>query len=162
MKEGETRTVELKIVFAGGSAAPPPTATPVAPATGGGLSQDTGATPAQSSSVRPALVYGGFGLAAAGVIAGSVTGVMALSKASSVKNACAGLDCPRSVDGDLSSGRTLGTVSTIAFIAAGVGAATGVIGLALHPHQESAGATTAWVAPWVGPGGGGLAGALRF
>jgi hypothetical protein len=54
-------------------------------------------------------------------------------------------------------------VSTIAFIAAGVGAAAGIVGLAIHPHEEGAPtATTAWVTPWIGPGGAGLSGALRF
>ena len=56
----------------------------------------------------------GFGLAAAGAVVGSLTGVLALSRGSSVQNAGDGLVCPRSVDGDLSSGRTLATVSTIA------------------------------------------------
>jgi hypothetical protein len=168
VKEGETRTVELKIVFAGDSTAQP--AAPAqsgAPAGGGAtgsvaVSPDTGSPARSSSSLSPVLTFGGFGLAGVGIVVGSVTGVMALSKGSSVKNACDGLDCPRSVDGDLSSGRTLATVSTVSFVAAGVGAALGVTGLLLHPHQERAPASTAWVTPWVGPGSAGLSGALRF
>jgi hypothetical protein len=161
VKEGETRTVELKIVFAGGS-----TAQPVAPASSEATSRvavsaDTGA-PTRSSSVLPAFMVGGFGLAAAGIVVGSVAGVMTLQKGSSVKSACDGLTCPRSVDGDLSSGRTLGAVSTAAFVAAGVGAAIGVTALILRPRQESAPESAVSVTPWVGLGSAGLSGALRF
>jgi hypothetical protein len=161
LKEGEARTVELKIVFSTGAAAPP-VVPPTVASTVGATSPDTSAPAQSSSSLRPTLMVGGFGLAAVGTIVGSVTGVMALSKGSSVKNACNGLDCPGSVQGDLSSGRTLGTVSTVSFIAAGVGAAVGVVGLALHPHQEGAPPATARVAPWIAPGGAGFTGELRF
>jgi hypothetical protein len=161
VKEGETRTVELTLSFAGGSTPPPAAPAEGTPATGGAPPQDTSASTQPSSPARSALVFGGFGLAAAGAIAGTVTGVMALSKGSSVKNACDGLVCPTSVNGDLTSGRTLATVSTISFIAAGVGAAAGIVGLTvLHPHAENG--TAAWLTPWVAPGGAGMGGTLRF
>jgi hypothetical protein len=161
VKEGEARTVELKIVFSAGTPTrPAPPAEPAAvPSVAG--SPDAGGA-GQPSALPSVMAFGGFGLAGVGIVAGSVTGVMALSKGASVKNACDGLTCPRSVDGDLSSGRTLATVSTISFVAAGVGAALGVTGLLLRPHQESAPASTAWVTPWVGPGSAGVSGALRF
>jgi hypothetical protein len=57
----------------------------------------------------------------------------------------------------------MGTVATIAFAAAGVGAAVGVVALLVGHKKEStpsAGAT--WVAPWVAPGGAGVSGGARF
>jgi non-canonical (house-cleaning) NTP pyrophosphatase len=159
VKEGETRTVELDLV---------PTGAPAAPAVAEGIPAAAGVAsepdaPSQHSSALPAVMYTGFGLAVAGVAVGAVTGVMAMSKASSVKSACEGLMCPRSVDGDLTSGRTLGTVSTIAFAAAGVGAAAGVIALVLRPHHEgAAAAATSWLIPWFAPGSAGLSGGSRF
>ncbi len=53
------------------------------------------------------------------------------SKASAVKSACDDSTCPRSVDGDLQSGRTLAIVSNVTFGAAGVGVAIGIVGLVL-------------------------------
>jgi len=152
LKDGETREVELKIVLA-----PSPTTT----AGTGGPSvptpAETPAPPAASSGLGP-LVYAGFGVAVAGAAVGSVTGLMSLSKASAVKNACDGTTCPRSIDGDLTSGRTLGTVSTIAFAVAGAGAVAGVIGLIVAPHHEPPAPSAAWIRPWVGPGSAGVTG----
>jgi hypothetical protein len=160
VKEGESRTVQLTITFTGGAPAPPAGTVTLAPPAAGAQDTVPPAQPSSSSPVRSVLLFGGFGLAAAGAVAGSVTGVMALSKGSSVKNACDGLICPTSVNGDLTSGRSLATVSTISFVVAGVGAVAGVVGLALHPHAE--GGAAAWLTPWVAPGGAGMAGALRF
>jgi hypothetical protein len=53
---------------------------------------------------------------------------MALSKSSTVKNECSGLSCPSDAKSDVDSGRTLATISTIGFIAGGVGVATAAIG----------------------------------
>lgn len=76
------------------------------------------------------LVYVGFGVAAAGAVAGSITGVMALGAGRDAEASCPELRCrdPRAVD-DVESGRTLGTISTVSFIVAGAGAAVGVYGL---------------------------------
>jgi hypothetical protein len=86
---------------------------------------------------------------------------MALSKASSVKSACDGLICPQSIDSDLSSGRTLGGASTVAFAAAGVGVLVGTVGLLMHPQNTSGQAASA-VGPWVGPGSAGVSGKFLF
>jgi hypothetical protein len=91
-----------------------------------------------------------------------VTGNHAKGKATSVNDAChSTLDSPRTVDSDLQTGRTMGTISTIAFAAAGGGAVLGVVALLVGRKSETPPAA-AWVTPWVGPGGGGLSGALRF
>jgi hypothetical protein len=161
LKEGEKREIELSV----GSAAPAAQAGGKAPATPGSGVEAGVTAPAtnKSSGKSPVLVYGGFGLAGVGIIAGTVTGLMAMGKASSVNDACHNtLNCPRSIDGDLSTGRTLGTVSTFAFAAAGVGAVVGVVGLLLHPKKEAPPPAAAWVAPWVLPGGAGVSGTASF
>ena len=77
------------------------------------------------------LVYGGFGLATAGLVVGGITGAMTLSKASDVKAQCENGICDPSARSALSSSQSLATVSTVGFIAAGVGLTAGIIGLAL-------------------------------
>ncbi|MBX3208990.1 MAG: hypothetical protein KF764_28415 [Labilithrix sp.] len=112
--EGEAKRVELEAgPLAAGTAPPPP---PVG-------------EPTTKAPMSP-LVFIGFGVAAAGVAAGSVTGVMALGAGSDAKSACPDLRCTDAgaLD-DVGTGRTLGTVSTISFIVAGAGAAVGVYGL---------------------------------
>jgi hypothetical protein len=149
--EGDSRDVELTLV----AAPPPPTTAPVEPST------PTSPPPAETPSggLSP-LVYVGFAVAGAGIVAGSITGAIAMSDASKVNTACHNtLTCPTSVDGDLQSGRTMGTISTIAFIAAGAGAVAGIMGLVIsHPSQEAP--KTGSVEPWIGLGSAGLRGAF--
>jgi hypothetical protein len=178
LKEGDTREVELHVTpavgpsVASGAASPGSpgsgarAATPGGSLAGGDSSLPSSETPpAPSSAAKRVLIYGGFGLAAAGVAAGAITGFLAMGKASSVNDACHNtLNCPRSIDDDLQNGRTMGTVSTIAFAAAGAGAVAGVIGLLIGPKKESAPPATAaaWITPWVGPAGAGVAGVAQF
>lgn len=75
------------------------------------------------------LVYVGFALAGVGIVVGSVTGIMAMSKTSAAKESCDGTRCPPSTHDDLSSARTMATVSTISFAAAAVGLGVGIYGL---------------------------------
>jgi len=106
------------------------------------------------------LVFGGFGLAVAGLAVGGITGALTLSKAGGVKAQCANDVCDPSVKGDLDSAGTLATVSTIGFAAAGGGLVLGLIGFLLpRTKVESAlQSTERRAAVWVGPGSAGLRG----
>jgi hypothetical protein len=176
LKEGESRSVELHVTLASppsppagpastpGSTSASSTGTHAGPGGADGSSPGE-AAPAQTQAGGRAFVYGGFGLAAAGLAVGAVTGLIAMGKASSVNDACRNtLNCPRSIDDDLQTGRTMGTVATVSFAAAGVGAAMGVVALLVGNKKESAPATAAaaWVAPWVAPGGAGVSGGAHF
>ena len=77
--------------------------------------------------------YVGLGAAGVGVLAGAITGVLALSKADSLESQCTGSACPRSAEDDLSTSRTLGNVSTIAFVVAGAGVVVALVGWVARP-----------------------------
>lgn len=94
------------------------------------------------SSVRPLLIYGGFGLGAVGLGAGAVTGLMALGEVKSVKS---DFDC----DGDgvcddsgskdeLRAARTLEVVSTVGFALGAVGVGLGIYGLLMDDGKRGA------------------------
>jgi hypothetical protein len=136
----------------------------------------TGAAPAQAKRESPelpqsvpdakpsalqwnALAYAGVGLAGVGLVVGGVTGGLALARIGSARSECTGMVCPLGTDGDVKAAQTFGTVSTVAFVAAGVGAAASAVGLFVWPRREQA-ATHARVdvAPWVGFGTAGVAG----
>ena len=118
------------------------------------------AAPADSHTMRT-LAYVGFGLAIAGGAAGSITGLMSLSKTSAVKQSCTDNHCPSSVANDLDTAKTTATVSTIAFIAAGAGLAVGLTALIIGDGPRSSKETAhAHVTPWIGPGSAGILGSF--
>lgn len=76
------------------------------------------------------LVWIGFGTAIAGVTIGSISGLLALERASNAKEACPENRCTDPADLDrVDGGRTLGWISTISFAVAGVGALVGIYGI---------------------------------
>ncbi len=160
LAEGESRDVDLRIAFV--TTAPSVSQLEAHPAPPAAVESASGAvtTPAR---VAP-LVYVGFGVAAAGIGVGTVTGILSISKASWVKGQCVSNDCPTSVDGNLRAGRTLGDISTIAFAAAGAGAVVGVLSLVFTGHAEPRAASPRGpvfaVRPWILPGSAGLSGSF--
>jgi hypothetical protein len=110
-----------------------------------------------SRSRTPTLAYVGFGVAGAGLVLGTVTGLVTLGRGSTLKDECPGGACdPRYAD-DLSRTRTLGNVSTISFVVAGVGLGVGLYGLFTAPRAEAAHAR---VEPWISVGSIGVRGAF--
>lgn len=121
--------------------APAPTPAPVAPGPveSGGLGTTT---------------WLGLGLLGAGVVAGSVTGAIALSKAQKAKDRCVDGACPPEVHDDVNTGTTMGNISTVSFALAGVGGVIAIIGLATRPKPTQTGS----VHPLIGLGTVGLGG----
>jgi hypothetical protein len=106
------------------------------------LPRDTTAPPPPPpapSSPSPTLAWVGFGIAGVGVIAGSISGVLALSAKGSALDGCAGNRCPPATHGDLDRAETFGNVSTASFIVAGVGVLVGVFALATRSSKTSTG-----------------------
>lgn len=123
------------------------------------------------SGFSKVLVFGGFGVAGAGVIAGTITGILSMSKTNSIKSSplCVGnpLVCGPGESSDLNSAKSMATISTVSFIAAGAGAVLGVVGL-LTGNSSSAASTapekapteesTSRIEPWLGLGAAGVRG----
>ena len=109
---------------------PPRAATQVAPAPA-----PPAARPEQPETTTSALVWIGLGVAVTGAAIGTTTGLLAFRAKDDVASQCdAGVRCPPSTYDDIDRGETFGTISTIAFVAAGAGAAIMVYGL-LNPTR---------------------------
>ena len=114
------------------------------------------------TSTANAFVYGGFGVAVAGLAVGGVTGVLTLSKAGAVKKQCENGICDPNAKSDLDSASSTATISTIGFAVAGAGLVCGVVGLLLpRTKAESAlHSSETRAAVWVGPGSMGVRGSF--
>lgn len=82
------------------------------------------------------------GVGVLGIGTGAITGLMAMSKANQVKSTCLDKVCPTSNEATLDASRTLGNVSTAAFIVGGLGAAGAVTLLLLRPESPAKTART--------------------
>jgi hypothetical protein len=135
------------------------------------------ATTSGKSGTSKALMIGGFAVGGAGLVVGAITGFLTMSKTSSIKSssACGGspLVCGPGEFNDISSAKSMATISTVGFIAAGVGAGVGLIGLLTGNSSSSEAAapasvppenkpasdeSTSKLEPWVGFGAAGLRG----
>lgn len=108
------------------------------------------------------LVWTGFGIGAAGLIAGGVAGGVAASQASALKDACGGgTRCNGAITQDeLDKAITLAHVSTAGFAVGGAGVALGVVGLFLSDFSAPPppAGDKASVEPFVGVGSAGVRG----
>lgn len=113
LTEGESATVTLQLAAIGAVAtAPAPLEDPRPPSASSGL---------------PALAWVGFGVGAAGVVAGSITGLVALSRGNSAKERCQGTACDPAAGADIDAANTLGWVSTAAFAIGAAGIVVGAV-----------------------------------
>jgi hypothetical protein len=139
----ESETREVEVVF-----------DPIAPAK---VVETQPAQVAEPSNGRPTWIYVGFAVAGAGVIVGSIAGILTLRGTSDLADRCPGGDCPPSEHDRLKSTDRWATVSTISFAVAGAAAAVSIVGLfTTSPKRAEAGT----LRPTIGLGSIGLEGAF--
>jgi hypothetical protein len=102
--------------------------------------------PHTSNPLRTGLLIGGLAAGGAGIAVGAVTGLISLSHANSAKATCRGFACPPSSASMLSSAKTNATVSTVAFVAGGVGLGAAAVAFFVLPSAREA-PVTAWISP---------------
>ncbi len=157
--EGEARPVSLELKTEPMAATPPP------------LIDTTATEPATAvrpNPLRPYLFWGGAGLAGAGLIAGTITGIMSLSATSASQQGCVGNQCPPPTWNDIDRGHTTATLANVSFLLAGVGAAAFGLSFVLpakpvantHGSANAGSATGGRVEPWIGAGSFGVRGSL--
>ena len=99
------------------------------------------------------------GAGVVGLGVGAVTGILAIGKHSTLSNECTNGTCGAGAQNDLDSYHSMGTISTIGFVAGGVLAAGGLVIFLTAPHAASSAPTTGLrLTPFVGPGSVGAVG----
>jgi hypothetical protein len=114
------------------------------------------------SSINKTIGYAALGVGAAGVVVGSIFGILAISSHSSISGNCTNGTCPASESDDISSYHTKGTVSTIGFIVGGVGLAAGAVLILTapkaHADAQIGKSTPTFISPYIGPASAGVVG----
>jgi len=118
--------------------------------------------PKEASAGWPTLTWVGFIAGGAGVLAGSVTGVLSLSATSRAREYCVNDNCAPPANDDIDSAKTMGTVSTVSFGVGIVGIGVGLAALLTSSPDSDARTDTApnqtSLAPIVSPDYVGLGG----
>jgi hypothetical protein len=138
--EGGNAEAKLKLEKDPNAGAAPPVAgtTPASgqpgDPNGGSMTADTKSGGGSKTLAIVALGVGGVGL-----VAGAITGLIAMGKASDLDGKCPGGKCPdASLQSDIDSYKTMGTISTIGFIVGAVGIGAGVVLWVTAPKESAA------------------------
>ena len=157
LAEKETKDVAIVLAAAG----PATQDTPESPFANDTKPSDTPPAVVPESHKMRTLAFIGFGVAGAGVIAGTITGLLSMSSTSSAQNGCRNNLCPPATYSDLDSAHQMATISTVSFIVAGVGAGVGVVALIIGDKPSAPTPTTGRTfTPWIGLGSAGLRGSF--
>ncbi|HXX70423.1 MAG TPA: hypothetical protein VEK07_24795 [Polyangiaceae bacterium] len=159
LTEGQTQSVSLHLQPPAPTAAAP--AGSQAGATATASPGPSGPEPAAPEPPNRVPAYVLLSVGAAGVVVGTVFGVLALGAKSRLESDCHGLTCPLSSQSDISAYKTDPIVSTAGWAVGVAGIAVGTF-LLVTAHSESAPPKTAHleVRPWIAPGSAGIGGSF--
>jgi hypothetical protein len=132
LAEGETKAVTLELEPEASAAA--------APVAAAATTESTAEAEEPSGRRLSPLVYVGFGVGAAGLVTGTVTGILHLTKTSSVRDTyCNGGDeCRPGFEDDRDAAKTYATIANIAFGVGIAGVAVGIVGLVTSKPGDGA------------------------
>ncbi len=101
------------------------------------LRNNLNTAPATENTQNPfqTAAYVGFGVGALGLVVGSITGILSLSKASSARSQCEGNQCPLDAKEDADASKSLAIASNVSFVAGGLAAAIGLTSLLMFGGQ---------------------------
>jgi hypothetical protein len=98
-----------------------------------------------SRSPSNVLMWSAFGLGAAGLATGVVTGALALDRKATLDRACNGTTCPVEVQDDLTAYHRLRTVSFVGYVTGFIGTAGGIALLATRRKEPGSAKVQAFV-----------------
>jgi hypothetical protein len=150
MLEGDAKTIILSFQAQPGRAA----------GATGTADVDAGSERSESDGSSLRWMWVGFGIGAAGIGAGSVTGILSLTRAAEAKKVCVGTRCPESARSDIEASKRLATMSNIAFGVGllGVGIGAWKLVAAGSASRADASAQALRIQPYVGAGEAGVFG----
>lgn len=173
VEESQTKTVVLMFPSEsgskGGSEEEPATEqAPTAPAAGAAAGSSPPGVAEESkgfdfSSLQRPVGWGALALGGAGLVAGTVTGLIAVSKKKKLDDGdCFGNACGPDEHDSVDAYNDMRNYSTLGFVIGGVATAAGAALLLTAPDEAPARSATPKVLPWVGLGTAGVAGRVSW
>ena len=160
LKEGESREVDLAVPPAAAGARVAKAERPAQVASPTSASVETPGPLAEGSSNHfGPVAYAGFGVGAAGFLAGSLFAGATLSKASSISTHCTTVACEQTGTDAAHSARDLGVAAVVSYTISAVGFGIGVADLLLYKRAPATGSEGALHA-WIGVGAAGVSGSF--
>jgi hypothetical protein len=165
LADGQDQAVALRLETDPNAALTPPPLPATNPATPPTFATPT-ALPATSTSTSSSGGGGkggafvAFGVGAAGLVVGTVFGVLALSTKSTLDGECVNKACPSNSQPDINALGTRATVSSVGFGVGIVGVVVGTV-LLLTSHRAEHSPAASRVSPWIGIGSAGLGGSFE-
>jgi hypothetical protein len=101
--------------------------------------------------LKRGLLIAGAALAGAGLIAGTVTGVLTIGQKNELEKSCPDDRCPADKSGDLDRANRFALASTLSLVAAGVGVGIGLTGLLLPRSDKRSTAARSAIRLTLGP-----------
>ena len=148
--EGDSKEVIVDLVATAPPAAGPPTS-------------NAPSVPQARARIGKPIAIAGMGLAGVGMVVGTIAGIVSLSKTSALKATCQAGRCPPSSASGIDAAGSTATVSNVGFVAAGVGAAVGVVGVVLWSREGKATERAdhaPYLSAWIGPEAAGIRGSF--
>jgi hypothetical protein len=136
--EGGTAAATLKMEKAPAGAVVAGPGPAGAPGPGPSPTEPGAVTSGGKGSMNKTLALVAFGVGGAGLVVGSITGLIALGKAGDLKKNCnEDKSCPATEQDNVDSYKTMGALSTVGFVVAGVGGITGLVLLLTAPTETT-------------------------
>ena len=158
ISESETKSVTLGIESAGARAQTPLALEPPPDPNLASATPRAENDASRDGSPQKTVGWIALGAGAVGIGIGTVTGILAISKKTSIEDSCPNERCAPPVHDDADAYNSLRTVSTVGFIAGLVGVGIGTTMLITAPSKPT---RSARVSAWVGIGAVGVNGAFQ-
>lgn len=145
-REGSVREIHVPALAPVGAApaAPPPGATP-------GPTPVADAATGEDGGIPPLAIIG-FSVGGAGLLVGSVTGLVAIGQTSDIEDRCTAGACPPSEQDDIDAADTMANVSNVGFALGLVGIGVGVVALVIDDEPPPASPARSTIEPVIGLG----------
>lgn len=152
-RDASVREIHVPALAVVGAEPPPPSTAASASATGEAADETSG-----DDGGIPPLAIVGFSIGGAGLLLGSITGLVAIGQTSDIEDRCDGGACSPAEQDDIDAANTMANVSNVSFALGLAGIGVGVVALLLDDDAPGSTSSRPAIEPVIGLGAAGTRG----